>query len=71
MEGLASGTVLSTKLSSKTKVVLAEPLNASDAYESFTKKTLIPVQSPNTIADGLKTSLSERTFNIILNKDVI
>ena len=66
--GLASGTVLSTKLfSSKTKVVLAEPLNASDAYESFAKKTLIPVQSPNTIADGLKTSLSERTFNIILN----
>ena len=66
--GLSSGTILSTKLfSPKTKVVLAEPLNASDAYESFTKKTLIPVQSPNTIADGLKTSLSERTFNIILN----
>ena len=66
--GLASGTILSTKLfSSRTKVVLAEPLNASDAYESFAKKILIPVQSPNTIADGLKTSLSERTFNIILN----
>jgi len=66
--GLAAGTILSTKLfSSNTKVILAEPLNASDAYESFIKKTLIPVQSPNTIADGLKTSLSERTFNIILN----
>lgn len=66
--GLAAGTILSTKLfSPKTKVVLAEPLNASDAYESFIKKTLVPVQSPNTIADGLKTSLSDRTFNIILS----
>jgi len=65
--GLASGTILSTKiLSPDTKVVLGEPLNASDAYESFKKKMIVPVRAPNTIADGLKTSLSERTFRIIL-----
>ena len=66
--GLASGTIISTKLySPKTKVILSEPLNASDAYESFVKKKLIPVNNPNTIADGLKTSLAKRTFDIILN----
>ena len=27
---------------------------------------IVPVRAPNTIADGLKTSLSERTFRIIL-----
>ena len=66
--GLASGTILSSKIfSPNTEVILAEPLNASDAHESFLKKKLIPVVNPNTIADGLKTSLSERTFNIILS----
>jgi threonine dehydratase len=66
--GLASGTIISTRLySPQTKVVLSEPLNASDAHESFVKKKLIPVDNPNTIADGLKTSLAKRTFDIILN----
>ena len=65
--GLASGTILSTKFfSENTKVVLAEPQKAKDAYESFINKRLIPVSNPNTIADGLKTSLSEKTFKIIL-----
>ena len=64
--GLASGTILSTKFfSENTKVVLAEPQKANDAYESFINKRLIPVSNPNTIADGLKTSLSEKTFKII------
>ena len=66
--GLASGTILSTKFfSENTKVVLAEPQKANDAYESFINKRLIPVSNPNTIADGLKTSLSEKTFKIILD----
>ena len=53
--GLASGTILSTKFfSENTKVVLAEPQKANDAYESFINKRLIPVSNPNTIADGLK-----------------
>ena len=66
--GLASGTILSTNFfSPKTKVILAEPKNASDAYMSFNEKKLIPVKQPKTIADGLMTSLSNKTFNIILN----
>ena len=66
--GLASGTILSTKFfSENTKVVLAEPQKANDAYESFINKRLIPVSNPNTVADGLKTSLSEKTFKIILD----
>lgn len=66
--GLASGTILSTKFfSENTKVILAEPQKANDAYESFINKRLIPVSNPNTIADGLKTSLSEKTFKIILD----
>ena len=65
--GLASGTILSTNFfSPKTKVILAEPKNASDAHMSFNEKKLIPVKNPKTIADGLMTSLSNRTFNIIL-----
>lgn len=66
--GLASGTILATQaFSPLTKVVLAEPLNASDAFESFKLKKLISVKNPNTIADGLKTSLGDKTFKIIIN----
>ena len=65
--GLASGTILSTFFFSKsTKVILAEPEKANDAYISFKSKKLIPVSKPDTIADGLKTSLSEKTFDIIM-----
>ena len=66
--GLASGTIKATEFfSPETKVVLSEPENASDAHDSFNQKKLIPVKNPNTIADGLKTSLSKKTFNIILS----
>lgn len=66
--GLASGTIKATEFfSPETKVVLSEPENASDAHDSFNQKKLIPVKNPNTIADGLKTSLSKKTFNIIVS----
>ena len=39
--GLASGTAISAKyFSPKTKIVLAEPKNADDAYQSFLKKRI-------------------------------
>lgn len=64
--GLAAGTALSVNyLSPNTELILAEPENANDAWESFTKGKLIPVKSPDTIADGLKTSLGTRNFEII------
>ncbi len=64
--GLMSGTSTCVKgISSKTKVIGAEPINANDAWKSFTTGTLTPSVNPLTIADGLLTSLSELTFSII------
>jgi threonine dehydratase len=64
--GLMSGISTAAKgLSDKVKVIGAEPLNASDAYKSFISGTLVPSVNPMTIADGLLTSLSDMTFNII------
>ncbi len=50
------------------KVIAAEPENADDAYRSFKTGTLHPSVNPNTIADGLLTSLSPLTFGIIREK---
>jgi len=64
--GLLSGIALSAAgVSPKTKVIAAEPVNADDAYQSFQQDRLIPSQNPNTIADGLRTSLGDLTFAII------
>ena len=67
--GLLSGTATAVHgLSSSTEILGAEPAQANDAYRSFHCKTLIPVQTPNTIADGLRTSLSPLTFRIICQR---
>ena len=64
--GLLSGTALAARyLSSHSKVIAGEPEGAKDAYISFTTGKLVPSVEPNTIADGLLTSLSEKTFEII------
>jgi len=64
--GLMSGTLISAKsMNPEIKVYGAEPLNADDAYRSFNKGELILAGPPNTIADGLLTSLSPFTFQII------
>ncbi len=64
--GLISGTSLATKgLSPEARVIGVEPANADDAFRSLQEGRVLPSISPNTIADGLRTSLSERTFNII------
>ncbi len=64
--GLLSGTATAVKgLKPDIKVYGAEPKNANDAFKSFTTGTLHPSLSPNTLADGLLTSLSELTFTII------
>ena len=47
------------------KVVGVEPKNADDAYRSFQLGERVPVENPNTIADGLRTSVGEKTFPII------
>lgn len=66
--GLLSGTAITTKSTNKNiKVIATEPKGADDAYKSFYQKKLIPSVNPNTIADGLLTSLSSLTFEIIIN----
>lgn len=65
--GLLSGTALSTHyLTPATKIFAAEPEMADDAYRSFTSKSFIPSENPQTMADGLRTSLGSYTFPIIL-----
>lgn len=67
--GLLSGTAIAvTELSPKTLVIGAEPLLANDAYQSFKGKKLMPSINPQTICDGLLTSLGEKTFPIILDR---
>jgi len=64
--GLLSGSILATKyFSYKTKVIGAEPLGADDAFRSIRDNKIYPSVNPKTIADGLLTSLSKRTFEII------
>ena len=64
--GLMSGTSTSVKgTNSKIQVIGAEPLNANDAFITFTTGILTPSDNPKTVADGLLTSLSELTFSII------
>lgn len=65
--GLLSGTALSAHyFSPSTKIYAGEPLGADDAYKSFQKKELVPSVDPNTIADGLLTSLGSKTFPVII-----
>ncbi len=67
--GLLSGTGLAAKyFSPTTKVIGAEPLMANDAWKSFREKRFVPSKDPQTIADGLRTSLGDITFPIILNQ---
>lgn len=64
--GLMSGTSTAVKgINKNIKVIGAEPLNANDAWKSFTTGVLTPSVNPLTIADGLLTSLSELTFSIV------
>lgn len=66
--GLLSGTALATSyISPSTKVIAAEPVDADDAFRSFTTRKLVPSINPQTIADGLLTSLGSLTFPIILD----
>ncbi len=64
--GLISGIALGFKnFSPETKIYGGEPANADDAYQSIKAGKIIPVKDPDTIADGLRTSLGDITFPII------
>lgn len=64
--GLLSGTCLSTQCWSPTTLIMAgEPEGADDAYRSLKAGHLIPSEKPETIADGLLTSLGSNTWPVI------
>jgi threonine dehydratase len=67
--GLMSGTAIAVS-SSRPDVTLwgSEPAGADDAYRSLRDGTRYPSVDPKTVADGLLTSLSERTFRILSAK---
>jgi len=64
--GLLSGTALAVNaVRPEAHVWGAEPLMANDAFLSLQNGQLMPVQSTQTMADGLRTSLGEITFAVI------
>lgn len=64
--GLAAGTVLATKsVAPECRVILGEPAAADDAFLSLSAGRIVPADNPDTIADGLKTSLGALTFPIL------
>ncbi len=64
--GLMAGTLLSSQyFGNKVPVYGAEPTGADDAYRSLEAGKIIPMEKPDTIADGLRTSVGERNFPII------
>ncbi len=64
--GLLSGTAIAAKnIKPRIKVIAGEPERADDAFQSIKAGKIIPPENPSTIADGLKTSLGDKTFPII------
>lgn len=51
--------------SPKTAVVGVEPAGADDAFQSLKAGKIVENENPQTIADGLRTNLGDKTFNII------
>ncbi len=64
--GLLSGSALATSaLAPGARVIAAEPKGADDAARSLAAGKIIPSENPDTVADGLLTSLGQRNFPII------
>jgi threonine dehydratase len=66
--GLASGTCVAAHgIDPRIRVIGAEPTGADDAARSLAAGHVVPQLAPDTVADGLRTSLSERTFGVLSN----
>jgi threo-3-hydroxy-L-aspartate ammonia-lyase len=64
--GLLSGTAVAVRgQSPQTLVIGAEPARADDARRSLESGSIQPSNDPQTIADGLRTSLGPFTFAVI------
>jgi threonine dehydratase len=72
--GLLSGTAIAVRsLRPIAKVLGAEPKGADDAARSLATGHILPSDNPQTVADGLRTSLGELTFRLIrqLVEDIV
>ena len=66
--GLLSGTSITTRaLLPEARIFGAEPSGADDAARSLAAGRLIPQTGPDTICDGLLTSLCDMTYDILSN----
>ncbi len=64
--GLMSGTALATRyLSPKTRIYGAEPASVDDAWRSLRAGHIMTNTTTDTIADGLRTNLGDKTFDIL------
>ncbi len=64
--GLISGTCVASKgINPDIKIIGAEPKGADDTFQSLIRGEIVPQTNPQTIADGLLTSLGDKTFPII------
>lgn len=64
--GLISGVALAVRHASPgTRVIGVEPAGVDDTYRSFRAGRIIPVRGGRSIADGLLTTVGEKTFEII------
>lgn len=64
--GLLAGVATAIKaLRPEIEVVAAEPAGADDAFRSFGLGRWVPQENPQTIADGLLTSLGQLNYQII------
>ncbi|MCX8037975.1 MAG: threonine/serine dehydratase [Candidatus Sumerlaeia bacterium] len=64
--GLLAGTALAAQTAPRPPCVIGcEPAGADDAYRSFKSGLRVEHAAPHTIADGLRTTLGVRNFEII------
>lgn len=64
--GLLAGTTLALRaLAPRVRIFAAEPAGADDAARSKAAGELLPQTAPDTIADGLRTSLGEHTWPVL------
>lgn len=64
--GLLSGMGITARgLRREIRVIGGEPAGADDAFQSLAAGKIVPVEHPDTIADGLRATLAPRTFAIL------
>jgi threonine dehydratase/serine racemase len=64
--GLLAGTCVAARgINNSIRIIAAEPAGADDAQRSLAAGKIVPQTGPQTIADGLLTSLGENTWPII------